>query len=410
MEENKNNLSRGIIEIALKIISVLGGEDYTIVEKTTGDCAALIIHFHVSGGRSSIERPITDAPHPPMPEKKILDLTREMTELLTGEVPIRCQDVAIYFSMEEWEYMEGQKDQYQDVRRKNDPIRVDEDKSNMAARIWLLTLEMIDLLKGKEQMVVKTTSGECVTPHLCGGRSEIQSRNTEAPHSPTPEKILHLTNKITELLTGEVPLRCQDVAVYFSMEEWDYLEGHRDLYSDVVVEERRLSISPVQTMEFSRSQKKNNVMIYLGFEYLAFRTINAVLTWRCRPHHSSKCHSILKTKDDNVVQEPTERCRDSCPQKAEANVARSKMREDMRAISATARNVMGKVLSVLSNDVLAHMPRQSSEAWSIIQQMVICLTQKLHFCILEKYSQLIRHDSGKADRNRILILGDRSHA
>ncbi|KAM4041683.1 uncharacterized protein ACNLHF_012672 [Anomaloglossus baeobatrachus] len=241
---DKKETTRRVTDLALHIISLLSGEDYTIVEKTTGDCAAPIIHLHVSGGRSSNERPITDAPHPPMPEKKILDLAREMTELLTGEVPIRCQDVAVYFSMEEWEYMEGQKDQDQDVRRKNDPTRVDEGKSNMAARIWLLTLEMIDLLKGKEQMVVKTRSGECVTLHLSGGRSEIQSRNTEAPHSPTPEKILHLTNKITELLTGEVPLRCQDVAVYFSLEQWEYIEGHRDLYSDVVVEERRLSVSP----------------------------------------------------------------------------------------------------------------------------------------------------------------------
>ncbi|XP_077119382.1 TIMELESS-interacting protein isoform X1 [Ranitomeya variabilis] len=163
-------------------------------------------------------------------------------------------------------------------------------------------------------------------------------------------------------------------------------------------------------MEFSKSQRNNKVMIYLGFEYLAFRTINAVVTWRCRLHRSSKCHSILKTKDGNVVQEPTEHCHDSCPQKAEANVARSKMREDMRAVSATPRNVMGKVLSVLSNDVLAHMPRQSSLARSLVYHRTdgnLPNPKTIHFCIPEKYSQLILHDSGKEDRNRILVLGDR---
>jgi hypothetical protein len=38
----------------------------------------------------------------------------------------------------------------------------------------------------------------------------------------------------------------------------------------------------------------------------------------------------------------------------------------MRVVSATPRNVMGNVLSELSNDVLAHMPKKSYLARNLL--------------------------------------------
>ncbi|XP_077148195.1 uncharacterized protein LOC143808899 [Ranitomeya variabilis] len=126
-------------------------------------------------------------------------------------------------------------------------------EAETSRRIIACALEIISLLSGEDYTMVRKTSGDCVTPnihpHGSGGRS--QKLITEPPHSPTPEtKILELTSKITELLTGEVPLRCQDVALYFSVEEWDYVEGHRDLYMDIVAEELRVS-PPVRPSESS---------------------------------------------------------------------------------------------------------------------------------------------------------------
>ncbi|KAM3936284.1 uncharacterized protein RB166_003415 [Leptodactylus fuscus] len=123
----------------------------------------------------------------------------------------------------------------------SDPPGMGEARNHMSTRILELALEIISLITGEDYTVVKKSSGECVTPRVSGGWSRTPSPITEPPpHSLRHEqKILELTSRITELLSGEVPIRCQDVTVYFSMEEWEYLEGHKDLYKEVMMEDQQ---------------------------------------------------------------------------------------------------------------------------------------------------------------------------
>ncbi|XP_073473648.1 uncharacterized protein [Aquarana catesbeiana] len=114
-------------------------------------------------------------------------------------------------------------------------MRMEEDPSHMTERILNLTLEIIYLLTGERFPLVKSGDHMTIT--------------VPPPHSKTPEmninkKILEVTMKMMELLTGEVPIRCQDVSVYFSMEEWEYLEGHKDLYKDVMMDNQPPLTSP----------------------------------------------------------------------------------------------------------------------------------------------------------------------
>ncbi|XP_056395897.1 zinc finger protein 436-like [Hyla sarda] len=80
----------------------------------------------------------------------------------------------------------------------------------MNKRLLKLAMEIISLLTGEEYVMVKKNS----TP-------------------PSSEQ------------NGEVPLKCGDVSVYFTMEEWDYIEEHRDLYQKVVTENHQRSFSPL---------------------------------------------------------------------------------------------------------------------------------------------------------------------
>ncbi|XP_066443197.1 oocyte zinc finger protein XlCOF8.4-like isoform X2 [Eleutherodactylus coqui] len=105
-------------------------------------------------------------------------------------------------------------------------VIMEKEGRNVTKRILKITLEIIQLLTGETPCIFQRWSG------------------TRSPVAVNDEKILELTNKIIELLTGEVPIRCEDATVYLSMEEWEYLEGHKDLYKDVMMEDHQTLISP----------------------------------------------------------------------------------------------------------------------------------------------------------------------
>ncbi|KAM4035101.1 gastrula zinc finger protein XlCGF66.1-like [Anomaloglossus baeobatrachus] len=118
---------------------------------------------------------------------------------------------------------------------------MDRDRDKMAQRIIHLTLEILFRLTGEDYTVVKTSSERCQDPVSEEWGRPLSPITGPPPHPLIHEdineqKILELTYKMIKLLTGEVPIRCQDVTVYFSMEEWEYLEGHKDLYKDIMME------------------------------------------------------------------------------------------------------------------------------------------------------------------------------
>ncbi|XP_073453560.1 uncharacterized protein [Aquarana catesbeiana] len=124
-------------------------------------------------------------------------------------------------------------------------MRMEMDQNDVTGKMLDLTLEVIYLLTG-EVYVPETNTGDP------GRMRNVQNLITEKTVKNTSVKILEVIQKMIDLLTGEVPIRCQDVTVYFSMEEWEYIEGHKDLYKDVMMENQ----PPLTSTDLSEGVEK----------------------------------------------------------------------------------------------------------------------------------------------------------
>ncbi|KAM4030813.1 uncharacterized protein ACNLHF_018417 isoform 2-T2 [Anomaloglossus baeobatrachus] len=135
------------------------------------------------------------------------------------------------------------------------------DRDKMVERLLHLTLEILFRLTGEDYTIVKKTSSDRYQDPVSEGWRRPLSPITGPPPHPlihediNDQKILELTYKMIELLTGEVPIRCEDVTVYFSMEEWEYLEEHNDQYKDVMMEVPQPLTSPVLSSEKTTTER-----------------------------------------------------------------------------------------------------------------------------------------------------------
>ncbi|XP_053577487.1 oocyte zinc finger protein XlCOF8.4 isoform X2 [Bombina bombina] len=112
-------------------------------------------------------------------------------------------------------------------------------------------------------------------------------------------------------LTGEVPIKCDDVAVYFSMEEWEYIEGHKENYKDVMMGNRQTPRTIDVSADKSSGSNEDQSCVVIKYE----EDVNGVcqlemsaepraddsLSWNIPGNHESTVSCVMICSDNNNV-------------------------------------------------------------------------------------------------------------
>ncbi|XP_073536866.1 oocyte zinc finger protein XlCOF8.4-like [Phyllobates terribilis] len=269
---------------------------------------------------------------------------------------------------------------------------MDRDRDKMAERILHLTLEILFRITGEDYTVVKKTSSErCQAPVSEGWGRPLSPITGPPPHPLIHEdindqKILELAYKMIELLTGEVPIRCQDVTVYFSMEEWEYLEGHKDLYQDVMMEVPQALTSPVLSSKRTTPERcprpllpqdcqQKNVSVPQDHQDEDLTHINTTETY---------------VRGDELCKEeiPTDNRPDDCTRRSQGQVTSAISKSDDFAITQDITEVIS-FKQVVSPDSSQTIKKNKSHKKGIRNQTALSAKEPLSSAKYRKFYSLI---------------------
>eukprot|EP00079_Xenopus_tropicalis_P028564 XP_012823539.1 PREDICTED: zinc finger protein 329 isoform X1 [Xenopus tropicalis] len=155
-------------------------------------------------------------------------------------------------------------------------------------KILFLTLKIVSLLTGEDYIVLRQSDNHpknrckvCMLEGFCKHHTPPLGHST---FRESGKKILGLINNIIFLLTEEVTVRCEDVSVYFSKEEWEYLHENKALYSEVI-------------------QKKSLPLYLLDWEndFDSKDNLNAEYSWDDIPCNSEDMADELSYEEETLL-------------------------------------------------------------------------------------------------------------
>lgn len=171
----------------------------------------------------------------------------------------------------------------------------------------------------------------------------------------------------------------------------------------------------MDNFEYGISNKGGQTIIYKGFEFVRHReTATGTIHWRCAKFRTLRCRSLLHTRDNNIIREPSDHCHANRTFEAAAHKVANQMKMEMSHPGATARSVIADNLVNVSDGIKICLPKKSSLTRRLNGSKAKTLgnvpanPNNKNFEIPEKYANWIIHDSGADDPERIILIGHKT--
>ncbi|KAG8448707.1 hypothetical protein GDO86_015685 [Hymenochirus boettgeri] len=93
------------------------------------------------------------------------------------------------------------------------------------------------MVKVADRMACTNTSSESNIGKRNSAFNNSQKYNEHEKHAMISKKVLELANKMIQQITKQIPIKYDNIAVYFSMEEWEYLRVHKEQYKHIATKD-----------------------------------------------------------------------------------------------------------------------------------------------------------------------------